>query len=135
MKASHKAALKEFQDNSNKVCTKLEKELNQSKKSADKMASELTDLKNRHDNQIKKKSIEVANLLEKEKQLKEESKNLNVQVHDGLTKLTKSNETISNLQSRIISVTNKSMDLLTDVTAKVTTVVVFLTLKSNSLKY
>ena len=119
LKASHKAALKEFQDNSNKVCTKLEKELNQSKKSADKMASELTDLKNRHQNEIRRKSIEVANLLEKEKQLNEESKNLKVRVQDGLNKLAKSNETISNLQSEIISVTNKSMELLTDVAAKV----------------
>ena len=119
LKASHKAALKEFQDNSNKVCTKLEKELNQSKKSADKMASELTDLKNRHQNEIRRKNIEVANLLEKEKQLNEESKNLKVRVQDGLNKLAKSNETISNLQSEIISVTNKSMELLTDVAAKV----------------
>ena len=119
LKASHKAALKEFQDNSNKVCTKLEKELNQSKKSADKMASELTDLKNRHQNEIRRKSIEVANLLEKEKQLNEESKNLKVQIQDGLNKLAKSNETVSNLQSEIISVTNKSMELLTDVAAKV----------------
>ena len=82
LKASHKAALKEFQDNSNKVCTKLEKELNQSKKSADKMASDLTDLKTKHQNQIRRKSIEVANLLEKEKQLEEESKKLKVKVEN-----------------------------------------------------
>ena len=119
LKATHKAALKEFQDNSNKVCTKLEKELNQSKKLADKMASDLTDLKTKHQNQIRRKSIEMANLLEKEKQLNDESKNLKVQVQDGLNNLAKSNETISNLQSEIISVTNKSMELLTDVAAKV----------------
>ena len=54
LKASHKVALKEIKDSSNKVCTKLEEELNQSKKLADKMASDLTDLKNMHDNEIRR---------------------------------------------------------------------------------